>query len=84
MWIRTKVQGKARRSISVDLINSSDTKSENNLSDDESNPDKDGLKERRNKALRLNTVPSKSITKKWRTGPALTTYLAVRPTVNGA
>lgn len=67
-----------------DLMDSSDAESEDEPSDDESDPDEEELKERRRKASRPKKAPSKSVAKKPRTGPAITTNLAVRPAVNGA
>lgn len=66
-----------------DLVESSDAESENETSEDESDPDEEELKERRRKAPRPKKAPSKSVAKKPRTGPALSTSLAVRPAVNG-
>ncbi len=77
--------GKRKRAdvLAHDVVNSSDTESEDEASDDESDPDEEELKERRRKAPRPKKAPSKSVAKKPRIGPALTTSLAVRPAVNG-
>ena len=78
--------GKRKR---VDLttqnaIDSSDAESDDESSDGESDPDEEELKERRRRrAPRPKKVPNKSAAKKPRTGPAMTTSLAVRPAVNG-
>ena len=84
--VSTGSSGKRKRAdpLVQDLINSSDAESEDEPSDDESDPDEEELKERRRKASRSKKASSKSSTKKQRTGPALTTNLAVRPAVNGA
>ena len=66
-----------------DIPDSSDVESEDDSSDDESDPDEEELKERRRKAPRPKKAPSKPNAKKPRTGPALTTNLAVRPAANG-
>ena len=79
------VSGKRKRmDVSAqDTLDSSDPESEDEASDEESDPDEEELKERRRKASRQKKAPTKSVTKKPRTGPALTTNLAVRPAVNG-
>ena len=66
-----------------DMLNSSDSESEDDAGDDESDPDEEELKERRRKASRPKKAPSKSVAKKPRTGPSMTTSLAVRPAING-
>ena len=66
-----------------DLVDSSDPESEDEASDNESDPDEEELKERRRKASKTKKAPAKSIAKKPRTGPGLTTSLAVRPATNG-
>lgn len=66
------------------VVDSSDAESEDEASDDESDPDEEELKERRRKAPRPKKATRKSVAKKQRKGPALTTNLAVRPAVNGA
>ena len=68
---------------SQDLMDSSDDESEEEVTDDESDPDEEELKERRRKASKTTKAPSKAVAKKPRTGPALTTNLAVRPATNG-
>ena len=84
--ISTGNSGKRKRADppTYDVMDSNDTESEDETSDDESDPDEEELKERRRKAPRPKKAPSKSVAKKPRTGPALTTNLAVRPAVNGA
>lgn len=83
--VNTGNSGKRKRADlpTQDVVDSSDVESEDEASDDESDPDEEELKERRRKAARSKTAPSKSVAKKPRTGPALTTNLAVRPAVNG-
>ena len=66
-----------------DAVDTSDAESDDQVSEDESDPDEEELKERRRKASKTNKAPSKSVAKKPRTGPALTTNLAVRPATNG-
>ena len=66
-----------------DVINSSDAESEEESSEDESDPDEEELKERRRKASKPKKAPSESVTKRPRTGPGVTTSLAVRPAING-
>lgn len=66
-----------------DVVDSSAPESDDQVSEDESDPDEEELKERRRKASKTNKAPSKSVAKKPRTGPALTTNLAVRPAPNG-
>lgn len=57
---------------------------EEKSSHDESDPDEEELKEQRRKESRLKRKPStKPTAKKPKTGPTLTTNLAVRPAVNG-
>lgn len=84
--ISTGNSGKRKRADppTHDVMDSNDAESEDETSDDESDPDEEELKERRRKAPRPKKAPSKSVAKKPRTGPALTTNLAVRPAVNGA
>lgn len=53
-------------------------------SHDESDPDEEELKEQRRKAARAKKTSTKPTAKKPKTGPTLTTNLAVRPAVNGA
>ena len=67
-----------------DMADSTDDESDDESTDDESDPDEEELKERRRKASRPKKAPSKSVAKKPRTGPILTTNLAVRPAVNGS
>ena len=66
-----------------DVVDSSDAESDEEVSDDESDPDEEELKERRRKISKTKKAPSKAVAKKPRTGPALTTDLAVRPATNG-
>lgn len=66
------------------LVDSSDDDSGDEVSDDESDPDEEELKERRRKTSRAKKAPNKSVAKKPRTGPTMTTNLAVRPAVNGS
>ena len=66
-----------------DVVDSSDAESDDQVSEDESDPDEEELKERRRKASKTNKAASKSVAKRPRTGPALTTNLAVRPATNG-
>lgn len=83
--VSTANSGKRKRADppTQDVVDSSDAESEDDDNDDESDPDEEELKERRRKAPRPKKAPSKSVAKKPRTGPALTTNLAVRPAVNG-
>ncbi|KAF6231851.1 hypothetical protein HO173_009934 [Letharia columbiana] len=83
--VSTGNSGKRKRADppAQDAADSSDTDSEDEDSDEESDPDEEELKERRRKAPRPKKAPSKSVAKKPRTGPALTTSLAVRPAING-
>lgn len=83
--VSTGNSGKRKRADppAQDVVDSSDAESEDDASDDESDPDEEELKERRRKAPKPKKAPSKSVAKKPRTGPAITTNLAVRPAVNG-
>ena len=83
--VTTANSGKRKRADppAQDVVDSSDPESEDDASNDESDPDEEELKERRRKAPRPKKAPGKSVAKKPRTGPALTTNLAVRPAVNG-
>lgn len=61
----------------------SDTEEEDS-SNDESDPDEEELKEKRRKTPRSKKTSTKPAAKKPKTGPTLTTNLAVRPAINGA
>lgn len=60
-----------------------DTEEEDSRND-ESDPDEEELKEKRRKTRRSKKTSNKPAAKKPKTGPTLTTNLAVRPAVNGA
>ena len=60
----------------------SDVDSGDETSPEESDPDEEELKEQRKKASRAKKALTKSAPKRAKTGPALTTKLAVRPAVN--
>ncbi len=69
------------RAEEVDELSDAD---EEESSHDESDPDEEELKEQRRKASRSKKASTKPTAKKPKTGPTLTTNLAVRPAVNGA
>ena len=76
--------GKRKRAEShVDEVEDSSDAERSASSHNESDPDEEELKERRKKTARSRNPPAKSAAKKAKTGPSLTTNLAVRPAVNG-